>query len=116
MKVFITGATGFVGTEILQQLQQSGHSIRILARNQKSTRVQACASRFGAEVYEGNILAGDSLPAGLKNCDAVIHLIGIISEIGANTFENVHAFGTRNVVSAAKQAGVKRFVHMSALG
>ncbi len=46
----------------------------------------------------------------------MIHLVGIISEMGKNTFENVHTLGTQNIVAAAREAGVKRFVHMSALG
>ena len=48
--------------------------------------------------------------------EAVIHLVGIISEVGESTFENVHQRGTRNILAAAQQAGVRRFVHMSALG
>jgi NADH dehydrogenase len=47
---------------------------------------------------------------------AVIHLVGIISEIDRNTFENVHTLGTKNMVAAAQEAGVKRFAQMSALG
>jgi uncharacterized protein YbjT (DUF2867 family) len=52
----------------------------------------------------------------MQGCDAVIHLVGIIVEKGTNTFERVHHLGTRNVVEAAKRAGIKRFVQMSALG
>ena len=48
--------------------------------------------------------------------DAVIHLVGIISEAGDQTFENVHTRGTQNLVHAARRAGVKRLLHMSALG
>src|SRR5207237_1119041 len=47
---------------------------------------------------------------------AVIHLVGIISKVGRNTFENVHTQGTQNIVTSAREAGIKRFVHMSALG
>jgi NADH dehydrogenase len=52
----------------------------------------------------------------MAGCDAVIHLVGIISEAGSLTFENVHTRLTETMVRAAKQAGVRRFVHMSALG
>jgi NADH dehydrogenase len=52
----------------------------------------------------------------MQGCDAVIHLVGIIIEKGTNTFERVHHLGTRNVVEAARRAGVKRLIHMSALG
>jgi NADH dehydrogenase len=48
--------------------------------------------------------------------EAVIHLVGIISEAGRSTFENLHTQGTRNLVSASRAAGLHRFVHMSALG
>ena len=48
--------------------------------------------------------------------DAVIHLVGIINEIGTQTFENVHMHGTQNIIFAAQDANVRRFVHMSALG
>jgi uncharacterized protein YbjT (DUF2867 family) len=116
MKVFITGATGFVGQEILKRLHDARRSIRILARHPQSAKVRDFASRFGAEIHAGDVLDPASLPAGLKDCEAVIHLVGIISEIGTNTFENVHTQGTKNIINAVQQAGVKRFVHMSALG
>lgn len=52
----------------------------------------------------------------MPGCDAVVHLVGIILEKGRNTFERVHHLGARNVVEAAKRAGIRRFIHMSALG
>jgi NADH dehydrogenase len=52
----------------------------------------------------------------MAGTDAVIHLVGIISEVGQSTFESVHTRGTQNVLAAAKMGGVRRFVHMSALG
>jgi uncharacterized protein YbjT (DUF2867 family) len=110
MKVFITGATGFVGNEIVRQLRDAGYAVRILVRNQPSVFGE------GREIRVGNILDPQSLKRGLEGTDAVIHLVGIISEIGANTFENIHVQGTRNVVAAAHEQGVKRFIHMSALG
>src|SRR5258708_10127125 len=73
-------------------------------------------SCYGVQVRAGNVLDASSLPPGLPGVDAVIHLIGIISEIGENTYENVHARGTQNMVAAARQAGARRFVHMSAMG
>jgi uncharacterized protein YbjT (DUF2867 family) len=116
MKVFVTGASGFVGEEILNHLHQAGHSIRILARDPLSARVREAAARYKAEVHSGDILDAASLPQGLRGMDAVIHLVGIISEVGRNTFEHVHTQGTQAIVTGAQQAGVKRFVHMSALG
>lgn len=116
MKVFVTGATGFVGWEILRQLHEAGHSIRILARSRNSTRVREAMSRWGAEVHPGNVLEAASLGGALNGMEAVIHLVGIIAEVGGSTFERVHRDGTRNILAAAQPAGVRRFVHMSALG
>jgi uncharacterized protein YbjT (DUF2867 family) len=116
MKVFVTGASGFVGQEILRQLHGAGHAVRILARHPRSNDVQADAARYGLEVHSGNVLDASSLAGALDSIDAVIHLVGIISEVGANTFENVHTRGTENLVVAAQKAGVKRFIQMSALG
>ena len=116
MKVFVTGGSGFVGQEVLRDLHAAGHSIRMLARHASSRQVEEIAKDFGAEVHSGDVLDASSLEAGLKGTDAVIHLVGIISEAGRETFENIHTRGTENVVAAAQRARVARFVHMSALG
>jgi NADH dehydrogenase len=86
MRVLVTGATGFVGREILRQLHQQGHSIRILARNRAPPRVQEAISRWEADVHPGNVLNAASLEGALSGVEAVIHLVGIISEVGESTF------------------------------
>ena len=105
-----------MGREIVRQLHAAGHTIRILARSPPPPRVQEAVSRWGAEVHPGDVLEPLRSAGRLAGTDAVIHLVGIISEVGDSTFENVHTRGTRNMVAAAQQAGVRRFVHMSALG
>ena len=116
MKVLVTGATGFVGREIVRQLRVAGHTIRILIRNPHSPRIRELVSSWGAEVHPGNVLEAASLEGALSGFEAVIHLVGIISEVGECTFENVHTRGTQNMVAAARQARIRRFIHMSALG
>ena len=116
MKVLVTGATGFVGREIVRQLRAAGHTIHIVARSPLSRRVQEAAARWQAEVHPGDVLEAATLEGALKGMDAVIHLVGIISEVGDSTFENVHVRGTQNLVAAAQEACVRRFIHMSALG
>ena len=116
MKVLVTGATGFVGREVVRRLHEAGHSIRILAHSRKSPRAQEAVTRYGAEVHAGDVRDAASLGGAAHGMEAVIHLVGIISEVGESTFEKVHARGTDNIVTAARQAGARRFVHMSALG
>jgi uncharacterized protein YbjT (DUF2867 family) len=116
MKVFVTGATGFVGEEVLRHLFAAGYSTRILARNPNSPRVRAAISRHGVQVHPGDVLESGSLQDGLDGVQAVIHLIGIISEAGRSTYENVHTRWTQNLIEATRQSGANRFIHMSALG
>lgn len=116
MRVLVTGATGFVGKEIVRQLRDAGHAARILARNPSCAAARGLAEHCGAEIRPGNVLDARSLTPALADCHAVIHLVGIISEIGGQTFERIHIKATENVIAAARQAGVRRCVHMSALG
>jgi NADH dehydrogenase len=78
--------------------------------------VQEAISRYGVEAQPGDLLEAASLNGACNGMDAVIHLVGIIAEVGDSTFENVHTSGTGNIVAAARQAETRRFVHMSALG
>jgi len=116
MKIFVTGAMGFVGQELLKRLHSSGHSIRILVRNTESDRVKAVTEKFQVQIQPGTVFDTDNLDQGVAGMNAIIHLVGIISEIGENTFHNVHTVGTQNMIAAAQKAGIERFVHMSALG
>ncbi len=116
MKVLVTGATGFVGREIMRELPRAGHETHILTRDGYEDSTQAAEKDLSAKIHFGNILNLDSLQRACQGMDAIIHLVGIISEVGENTFENVHTIGTKNIVNAARQAGVRRFIHMSALG
>jgi uncharacterized protein YbjT (DUF2867 family) len=108
MKVFLTGATGFVGSHLLSRLLRDEHQVRTLVRK------PGALSAKSVEEVEGDITG--NLAGAMTGCDAVINLVGIIYERGKLTFEAVHHEGTRNLIKAARQTGVKRFIQMSALG
>jgi uncharacterized protein YbjT (DUF2867 family) len=122
MKVFLTGATGFVGKHMVERLLVEGYAVRAALRGlpgQKArvvTHSQYVGRKDDFQWVHGDIVEDTRLDEGMQGCDAVIHLVGIIVEKGTNTFERVHHLGTRNVVEAAKRTGIKRFVQMSALG
>ena len=114
-RVFVTGATGFVGRAVIQALRAEGCSVRCLVRRGSERDLRGLGA---IERVEGDVLARQTLEDGMAGCDAVVHLVGIIREqptIGA-TFERVHVQGTVNVLEAAVATGVRRYLHMSALG
>ena len=113
MKILVTGGTGFVGTHLVNALARRGHDVAVLARHPDRAR-----NRYNRPVerVRGDVLDGPSLVAALSGRDAVIHLVGIIHEQGAQTFDRMHRQAPENVVAAAREAGVRRFLHMSAMG
>lgn len=113
MKVFLTGASGFVGSHMLRRLLRDKYEVRALVRRPGSLAGNSSQSRL--EEVAGDINS-PRLHEQLAGCDAVINLVGIIQERGRATFEAVHHLGTKNLVEAAHAGGIKRFVQMSALG
>ena len=113
MLVFLTGSTGFVGSHVLKRLVDEGHAVRALVRDPAKAN---WPSGNQVQFVQGDVVQGTGLDEGMKNCDAVIHLVGIIVETGKNTFEAVHHLGTRNVVDSARRNKIGRFIQMSALG
>jgi uncharacterized protein YbjT (DUF2867 family) len=111
--VAITGATGFVGRHVAALLVRRGHRVRALAR--RPARARFLADQ-GVELVAGHLGDGSALATLARGADAVVHLVGIIVEQGAATFSAVHVEGTRAMLSAAAQARVRHFVHMSAVG
>jgi uncharacterized protein YbjT (DUF2867 family) len=116
MKVLVTGGTGFVGRHITARLAREGHAIRLLSRHANSDSARQASERFNAETFRGDIADPESLDPACAGMAAIIHLVGIISEVGENTFEKAHVIGTRNILEAARRAGIGRFIHISALG
>jgi NADH dehydrogenase len=114
-RVFVTGATGFVGRAVVQALRAEGCVVRCLVRRGSERDLRGLGA---IERVEGDVTARRRLDEGIAGCHAVVHLVGIIREhpsVGI-TFERVHTQGTVNVLEAATAAGMSRFVHMSALG
>jgi NADH dehydrogenase len=110
--VFVTGGSGFVGSAVIDELLSRGHSVTALVNRRPLRDGEAVRSAAGS------LFDPASLEQGMQGCDAVIHLVGIIMERPSKgiTFERIHVEGAANVVDAAKRAGIKRYIHMSALG
>jgi uncharacterized protein YbjT (DUF2867 family) len=112
--IVITGATGFVGEEVVKQARAAGYPVRAIVREPE--RAQWLVERYEVELFHGNVLYAPSIDGAMQGTNCVIHLVGIIHEWKENTFERTHVQATKNVVDEAKKSGVKRFIHMSALG
>src|SRR5689334_24945318 len=105
MRVAITGANGFVGSHLGLRLESEGHEVVRLMRRPH-------ANEEGFLVSLDNV---DQLARAFMNCRAVAHCAGINREIGEQTYQRVHIDATRNVVEAARRAGVEKIVLMSFL-
>ncbi len=117
MKLFVTGGSGYVGESLLRQLSEAGHESRVLSREAEPARTRLTRIP-GVYPVRGDLTAYsiDQLASLMQKQEGVIHLVGVIVEKGSAGFEAVHIEGTRRVLEAAKQAGAKRFLHISALG
>jgi len=112
--ILVTGGTGFVGREVVGQLLALGYQVRLLTRHPERGIPFAAHPRL--KLIRGDALQPDTLPAAMIGVQAVIHLIGIITETSHVTYEQAHTEATRNVLAAARQAGVTRWIQMSAIG
>ncbi|MEL7188434.1 MAG: NAD(P)H-binding protein [Pseudomonadota bacterium] len=104
----ITGATGFVGSAVLDAALEAGHEVRALTRRDQ-------AARDGVTWVEGTLETADQLAILCDGVDAVIHIAGLTNTPDVAAFETANVTGTANVIDAAKTAKVRRFVFVSSL-
>jgi NADH dehydrogenase len=112
--ILVTGGSGFVGQEIVLELLRLGQRVRMLVRNPTKAASLPFASKV--ELVRGDVLKPETLPAAMAGVKVVIHVVGFILETAHITYEQGHVEATRNVLTAAKEAGVTRWIQMSAAG
>lgn len=111
--ILVTGGTGLVGRHLVRALLAKGYEVRCLVRSVDRARQMLPGE---VELVRGDINDSVAVKKACQDVDRVFHLVAVIREKGESTFEHINVEGTLNLVIAAGQAGVKHFVHMSALG
>lgn len=115
MKIFVTGATGFIGSNLVTRLAQTDHNMVCLVR--AASHVEPLR-KLGIKLAIGDVTDKVSVVEGMKGCDSVINLANVYSfwEPNKQAYTNVNVDGTRNVMQSAIETSVSKVVHVSTYG
>lgn len=118
MKVWISGASGFIGSNLAKAFLRGNHTVIAFVTNSiKAHLVFSDVDMSKIKIIVGDALDYSSIVSSMEDdVDVVINTIGIIIETKEQSFKNMHVNVVKNIVCAAKQRGIKRFIHISALG
>ena len=107
---FVTGGSGFVGGALIERLKSEAWDVRAVAR---SDRAAARVRERGAEAVNGDLDERESLRAGAEGAEVAFHAAAKVADWGEPAdFERLNVQGTRNVIDACRDAGVRRLVHV----
>jgi dihydroflavonol-4-reductase len=112
MKAFITGASGFIGTHLVEELLRQKWQVRVLLHKRELPNQEKL------QVFRGDIRDANNLKDVLKDTDVLFHLAAALgaSRISKKEFYAINAKGTENVLNAAAEAGVGKVIHFSSAG
>src|SRR5690606_4324838 len=113
----IFGGSGFIGTQLTQELARRGYAVRVAVRRPDlAGHVRMFGFPGQIQPVQANLRFPDSVAAAMRGSDLVINLVGIQFEKGGQRFGAIHVQGARAVAEAARAAGIGTLIHMSALG
>jgi uncharacterized protein YbjT (DUF2867 family) len=113
--ITVFGGTGFIGRHLVPLLLQSGATVRLAVRHPGRVKM-AVESAKAPEIVQADILDDISIGRAITAADAVVNLVGILTETATQTYRDIHVEGARRVALAAQRHGVMRLIHISALG
>jgi len=113
--ITVFGGTGFIGRHLVPLLFQSGATVRVALRHPGRVQITTEAAQ-AAEYIQADVLDDAAAGAAIAGTGAVVNLVGILSETATQTYRAIHVEGARRVALAAQRHGVRRLIHISALG
>lgn len=115
--VTIFGGSGFLGRHIVQRLAQAGYRVRVATRKPSLANHLMTSGKVGQiALMRGDIRNERDVAAAVSGAEFVINLVGILRPSGGRTFNAMHADGAGTIARAAAKAGVRRLIHVSAIG
>jgi len=115
--ITVFGGSGFIGRHLVKRLADAGFQIRVAVRDTEAAAFLKVDGDAGQVVpWPADVTHPDQVAGAVNGADGVVNLVGILFEFGRATFEKIHVDGAANVAAAAKAAGVRSLVHVSAIG
>ena len=115
--VTVFGGSGFVGGQVVRALAKAGYRVRVAVRQPNlAYRMRMLGDVGQIEVVQANVRVPASVARALDGAEACVNLVGVLWESGRQKFQSIHAMGARHVAEQAAKAGVKRLIHVSAIG
>lgn len=113
----VFGGSGFVGRHVVRELAKRGWRVRVAVRRPHLANFLRPLGAVGQiQLTQVNIRYKSSISEALKGADAVVNLAGVLFQNGRQRFDAVQGVGAANIATLAREAGIKRFVHISAIG
>src|SRR5215510_10710633 len=115
--VTIFGGSGFLGRHLVRALASEGWRIRVAVRRPNNALFLRPMGRVGQiQIVKANVLDEEAVRTALKGADAAVNLVAVLYQSGNQRFDNLHVEAAERIARAADELGVKRLLHVSALG
>lgn len=112
MKILITGATGFIGKNLVRELRKCGHQVRCLVRDLRRAEDLV---RIGSEIVQGDFSDPSSIKDGVNGCQVVYHLAGSVYGRSWKGLYEINALGTKKIYEIVSKSSVGRFIYLSSI-
>ncbi|MBC7815217.1 MAG: NAD(P)H-binding protein, partial [Burkholderiales bacterium] len=116
MIIFVTGAAGFYGNTLVRRLVDAGKQVRAMVHDLDKAQQRLADVIDRIELVEGDVRDREKMPELMRGATTVVHLVAIPIEKGDATYETINTVGAINVIDAAIDVGVERFINMSQNG